>query len=91
MRSRIDLTLADEFEVHCSSTFWGLAADEPFEPSKALRSTSLAPKRRAISAASLTASSAVSDPSVPTATMEIIEVEYPANGTRWRFGPVGGR
>jgi hypothetical protein len=75
LRSSIDLTIADEFEAHCSSTSC-LVADEPFERSKALRSTSLAPKRRAISAASLTASSADADPAVPTATVEITEGAY---------------
>src|SRR5215207_4547079 len=56
-----------------------LSAGEPREPGKALSKTSLAPKRRARSAACLTASSAVADPSIPTATVEIIRAQYPPN------------
>src|SRR5215207_10619263 len=59
-----------------------LSAGEPREPGKALSKTSLAPKRRAISAACLTASSAVADPSVPTATVEIIRAQYLADRAR---------
>src|SRR5262245_28690253 len=73
-RERISRVRAAGFHAHCIST------DSPppdfWPPCEALISTSSASKLRAISAATLTASAAVAEPSVPTATVEIMARAY---------------
>ena len=54
--------------------------EPPDWPVYALSTTSVAPNRSARSMAAATAMAAVSEPSVPTATVEIMTVEYPG----WR-------
>src|SRR4051812_17625790 len=78
VRLSISRTRASGLTAHCSSG--SRVLDASLASSNALSRTSFASKRCAISMAASTASDAVADPSVPTATVESIGGELPILG-----------